>query len=559
MQQSERPAKRSKTDSDADNSYISVSRRSIGVTKPSLGNRFAAEQATLRNANRDFIFLYREKEGLTITTRDRRRIGGDTKVTITPDELGPLDVEDVFILKAANKTGPDPPDPGLLWTSVCLKMHVSEGQASLAIDLELRWNTSSFVGGYLHVESQRELRRRMLAMFFPDVPQDCLPDRRGAQKYGSPQDFYEAANVPPKDGSDDADPLHVPELTARLFPFQRRATRWLLNREGVQWTSDCGNGETGVIPYEPSSDQQVTSHFVRATDADGEPCFISNLFGVVTRHPAVFEANERTIRGGILSEEMGLGKTVEMISLILLHRRPPVPPMSPAAASAGNASSSTTQLPRPIGATLIVTPPALRSQWISELSRHAPDLRVMVYEGMKKSCPDETSETAMMEELAVHDVVITTYSDLRSELHFAVEPPQRDLRGARRRSRPRSPLVQLSWWRVCLDEAQEIESGVSNAATVVRVVPRVNAWGVTGTPVKDDIQGKYTWTLLFRSPHSPPISNMFRSVGPAGVPPLRAICIYPKGMAGPHQISQSCVSKPLFSNRHASHEASRWR
>ena len=42
-------------------------------------------------------------------------------------------------------------------------------------------------------------------------------------------------------------------------------------------------------------------------------------------------------------------------------------------------------------------------------------------------------------------------------------------------------------FRVCIDEAQMIESGVSNAAIVARMIPRVNAWCITGTPVRRNV------------------------------------------------------------------------
>ena len=38
-----------------------------------------------------------------------------------------------------------------------------------------------------------------------------------------------------------------------------------------------------------------------------------------------------------------------------------------------------------------------------------------------------------------------------------------------------------------MDEAQMIESGVSNAAVVARLIPRINAWCITGTPVRSDV------------------------------------------------------------------------
>jgi E3 ubiquitin-protein ligase SHPRH len=42
-------------------------------------------------------------------------------------------------------------------------------------------------------------------------------------------------------------------------------------------------------------------------------------------------------------------------------------------------------------------------------------------------------------------------------------------------------------YRVCIDEAQMIESGVSNAAVVARMIPRINAWCITGTPVRKNV------------------------------------------------------------------------
>jgi E3 ubiquitin-protein ligase SHPRH len=42
-------------------------------------------------------------------------------------------------------------------------------------------------------------------------------------------------------------------------------------------------------------------------------------------------------------------------------------------------------------------------------------------------------------------------------------------------------------YTVLMDEAQMIESGVGNAAVVARMIPRINAWCVTGTPVRKDV------------------------------------------------------------------------
>ncbi|KAB2570056.1 putative ATP-dependent helicase [Lasiodiplodia theobromae] len=94
----------------------------------------------------------------------------------------------------------------------------------------------------------------------------------------------------------------------------------------------------------------------------------------------------------------------------------------------------------------------------------------------------------MVKELLNYDVVLTTYHILSREIHYANTAPKRDLRRQKQYEPRRSPLVQISWWRCCLDEAQMIESGVSQAATVARVIPRVNAWAVSGTPVRKNVQ-----------------------------------------------------------------------
>ena len=365
---------------------------------------------------------------------------------------------------------------------------------TLVLELELRWVIRPQLRG-LSVQ-ERTLRDSVISRYFPDMTRSVgshgkYKTNSNGQTGWSPQAFHEAAHVTSKDDGE-PDDLHVPGLTADLFPFQRRAVKWLLKREGVCWsprgTDDQGTGDErhSVIPYTTPADSALTSHFVAKTDIDGNPFFISGLLGAVTRDPYTFQqANDDACRGGILSEEMGLGKTVEMISLILLHPPPPV------------AALNLADIENPkLGGTLIIAPSALKTQWVDEIRRHAPHLKVMVYNGMAKSCGTKEKEASVVEQFCTNDVVVATYTDLRSEIYFAASPPVRNMRRRKRdsdaeeRYRPRSPLVQLSWWRVCLDEAQEIESGVSNVAALAHLIPRFNSWGVTGTPVKDNVNGK---------------------------------------------------------------------
>lgn len=122
----------------------------------------------------------------------------------------------------------------------------------------------------------------------------------------------------------------------------------------------------------------------------------------------------------------------------------------------------------------------ISEQWISEIKAHAPHLKVTYYEGVKSRKLDHA---IVMEDFATSDIIITTYAILASEINFTSLNPEKKLRRESKYQRPKSPLMQFSWWRVCLDEAQMVESGVSKAATVARMIPRINAWAITGTPV----------------------------------------------------------------------------
>jgi E3 ubiquitin-protein ligase SHPRH len=228
--------------------------------------------------------------------------------------------------------------------------------------------------------------------------------------------------------------------------------------------------------------------FYEARDVAGKPFAISPLFDVVTRDPSP-SLQYQQIKGGILAEEMGLGKTLEIISLVLLHPRPE-----------GPEEVSDPYLGRRLRVgkgTLIVTPPTLLDQWLSEIRRHAPSITVMHYRGLPPMASGKRNEKAAIEELLRHDVVVTTYDVLRAELHAAMDPPARSMRRESAPERARSPLVEVSWWRVCIDEAQMVENRQSNVAVMARLIPRVNAWAITGTPVKDNLQDDLRGLLAF--------------------------------------------------------------
>lgn len=152
-----------------------------------------------------------------------------------------------------------------------------------------------------------------------------------------------------------------------------------------------------------------------------------------------------------------------------------------------------TQTPVTSGATLIVSPSSILSQWVDETELHlrANSLRVFNYPGIYKH------GYVQPRTLAKYDVVLTTYEVLRKEIDYVGLPhtnseDSRCLRRPKRFMAVPSPLVAVEWWRICLDEAQMVESTTSKTAEMALRLAAVNRWCVTGTPIQksiEDLQG----------------------------------------------------------------------
>ncbi|EDW72942.1 uncharacterized protein Dwil_GK17274 [Drosophila willistoni] len=127
--------------------------------------------------------------------------------------------------------------------------------------------------------------------------------------------------------------------------------------------------------------------------------------------------------------------------------------------------------------TFIVSPIAIKMQWYHEIQKHiSPSLKILLYNGL------HSGSWISPLELSSYDVVLCDYGVLRQEIyHTADYKSDRQLRHSQRYMRPSSPLLMVNWWRVCLDEAQMVESSTSQAAEMVRKLPAHNRWAVTGT------------------------------------------------------------------------------
>jgi E3 ubiquitin-protein ligase SHPRH len=374
--------------------------------------------------------------------------------------------EDVLLaLEVDHESNKWAKDQGRLWTEFGVGLLRKNGSDFLKILFTIKWNITASPYDIAQFTGKTKALSKVLTRYLPDTKVTK------GEKW-TPQDFYQSVHTPVK--NDDVSSMRVDELESDLHPFQKRAVQWLLRKEGVEWSVvDCH-----VNPFLGVQKTVLPNSFIQATDAEGRKCYISHLFGLVTLDVTAFATLEEQLKGGILAEEMGLGKTVELISLITLHKRR-------RDESTNVFDTFTGEHVRPTSATLIIAPPSILQQWKSEINRHAPYLKVMHYEGIKAHGKMKASE--LLESLATSDVVLSTYPILAAEIHFTHLNPEKKLRRESKYPRPKSALMCLQWWRVCIDEAQMIESGVSNAAVVARMIPRVNAWCITGTPVRKDV------------------------------------------------------------------------
>ena len=139
--------------------------------------------------------------------------------------------------------------------------------------------------------------------------------------------------------------------------------------------------------------------------------------------------------GACLADDMGLGKSVETIALLLDQR------------AAGVSAP-----------TLLVCPTSVVSNWQHELARFAPELRVMVHHGGKRARED------FAERARQHDVVITSYALVARE--------------AQR-------LAGVTWSNVIADEAQNVKNPDTRQAKALRGLPADYRLALTGTPVEN--------------------------------------------------------------------------
>ncbi|XP_065365815.1 E3 ubiquitin-protein ligase SHPRH [Calliphora vicina] len=313
-----------------------------------------------------------------------------------------------------------------------------------------------------------------------------------------------------------------PKFLPSLCEYQKKSVLWLLKRERHQ--------------------KPFPAFFEKLTAKDNETIVYKHLYSRFIQA----ETPEELVLppGGILADEMGLGKTVEMLALILLNPCHEVnlnPRMETFLSIViskrrcveyklfcicnSNSKINIVQCSKcnlwqhqkcvnfydseadndevnspylcpscwqhviqeygllKTKATFIVSPNTIKLQWLSEIKRHVqPSLRVLIYEGVL------SGKWISPRQLGEYDIVLTDYNVLRAEIYYTQDNvSERTTRNKPRSMRASTPILMLDWWRVLLDEAQMVESKTSRVASLVRMIPAINRWAVTGTPIQHSL------------------------------------------------------------------------
>ncbi|KAJ3054234.1 DNA repair protein rad16 [Rhizophlyctis rosea] len=164
---------------------------------------------------------------------------------------------------------------------------------------------------------------------------------------------------------------------------------------------------------------------------------------------------ESRFAGGILADEMGMGKTIQMISLLVSRRESP---------------------------NLILCPTVAILQWFAELTnRCTPNLfKILVFHG--------TNRPTSAKELASYDIVLSTYA-------IAEQGYRKENYGFKRKGmlvKEPSILHSIEWARVILDEAHAIKDRSCGTARAVFALKRKKQWSLSGTPLQNRVGELYS-------------------------------------------------------------------
>lgn len=143
--------------------------------------------------------------------------------------------------------------------------------------------------------------------------------------------------------------------------------------------------------------------------------------------------------GGILADEMGLGKTVQAIAFVAS--------VLPDIREAGTPA-------------LIVCTSSLMYNWLLEVRKFAPTIRVTIADGSK------TERVHLLKQVEQYDIILTSYPLLRRDIE---------------------QYAPLSFHTLLLDEAQAFKNDMTKTAQAVKMIRAPYRFALSGTPLENQL------------------------------------------------------------------------
>ncbi|KAK4714160.1 hypothetical protein R3W88_020067 [Solanum pinnatisectum] len=198
---------------------------------------------------------------------------------------------------------------------------------------------------------------------------------------------------------------------------------------------------------------------------------------------------ETIFKGGILADEMGMGKMVEAIALVLAQCELK---KATSGSSILPSSPSTSQELPTVKGTLVVCPVIGATQWFHEIERCTTkgSNKTLVYHGPNKE--------KCMYKLEEYDFIITMYFVIQAD-YWPKKSKQNNKNSkwsddgsiensawvGEDVSTRKSVLHSVKWERIILDEAHNIKSIHSNTTKAVLALESFYKWALTGTPLQN--------------------------------------------------------------------------
>ncbi|KAF8885285.1 SNF2 family N-terminal domain-containing protein [Mucidula mucida] len=161
--------------------------------------------------------------------------------------------------------------------------------------------------------------------------------------------------------------------------------------------------------------------------------------------------------GGMLADEMGMGKTIQMIALLVSDNKKP---------------------------NLIIAPTVAIMQWRNEIEAHTYGMKVLIWHG--------SSRESDISQLKKYDVVLSTYAVLESSFRKQEKGFERKVNNKRVFITEESPVHQITWNRIILDEAHNIKERSTNTAKAAFELNGNFRWCLSGTPLQNRVGELYS-------------------------------------------------------------------